>query len=318
MGGHGGVEGHLQPLPLSPHVAPTMVLIAVSDGDRPEVDPTLEPESPSASPASPEALTSHWRWTRPIEAASSASASTAPTSMLLLQGTPAVTVEYYHTDVLGSVRVVTNAQGQVLSRHDFMPFGEEVAPGTPPTQTRRFTAKERDAETGLDYFGARYYRLDLGRFTTVDPVQTWDENLVDPQRWNRYAYVRNNPLRFRDPTGRMLYAGDLTSLEQDTLLLMISDFYGCGSCVTIGGFGYLAIDTKGLSPVILKAAQFLTAAIQSRTWFASVVADNGSSDIAFAKAAFPQSTHVPYQGNQVSAFSITLVFWDRRVVGGAR
>ena len=54
------------------------------------------------------------------------------------------------------------------------------------------------------YFGARYYRADLGRFTTVDPVYTWSENLQDPQRWNRYAYVRNNPLKFTDPDGRWI------------------------------------------------------------------------------------------------------------------
>jgi RHS repeat-associated protein len=52
------------------------------------------------------------------------------------------------------------------------------------------------------YFGARYYQAKLARFTTVDPVYTWRENLVDPQRWNRYAYGRNNPLRYVDPDGR--------------------------------------------------------------------------------------------------------------------
>ncbi len=62
---------------------------------------------------------------------------------------------------------------------------------------------ERDFETGLDYFGARHYQALWGRFTTIDPVYTWEENLVDPQRWNRYSYVRNNPLRWVDPDGRM-------------------------------------------------------------------------------------------------------------------
>jgi RHS repeat-associated protein len=118
--------------------------------------------------------------------------------------TSAQVVEYYHTDALGSVRAVTkvvNGQVQVVSRHDFKPFGEEVAPQNPPVDKRLFTGKERDAETGQDYFGARYYRADLGRFTTTDPVQTWDENLADPQRWNRYGYVRNNPLKYVDPDG---------------------------------------------------------------------------------------------------------------------
>ena len=110
---------------------------------------------------------------------------------------PRVVVEYYHVDALGSVRAITNAQGQVVREADYEPFGEEVhrRPTRTPN-TRRFTGKERDAETGLDYFGARYYRADVGRFTTVDPAMTIKENLLDPQRWNRYAYVRNNPLRY--------------------------------------------------------------------------------------------------------------------------
>jgi len=119
-------------------------------------------------------------------------------------------VKYPHLDAVGNVRAVTDASGNVIERHDYLPFGEEWCPGpppgvcanVPPGQPKRFTGKERDAETGLDYFGARYYGSKIGRFTTVDPVYTWRENLVDPQRWNRYVYVRNNPLRYVDPDGR--------------------------------------------------------------------------------------------------------------------
>ncbi len=107
-------------------------------------------------------------------------------------------VEYYHTDLLGTVRAVTNQQGEVIRRHDFLPFGEELQPTVPPPDKPLFTGKERDAETGLDYFGARYQRAGVGRFTTVDPV---GGRLADPQTLNRYAYARNNPLRFVDPTG---------------------------------------------------------------------------------------------------------------------
>jgi RHS repeat-associated protein len=116
-------------------------------------------------------------------------------------------IEYYHLDALGTVRAVTNQAGAVVERHDYLPYGEEwcgTAVCASPTQGQplKFTGKERDAETGLDYFGARYYGSKIGRFTTTDPVYTWQENLVDPQRWNRYAYARNNPLRYVDPDGR--------------------------------------------------------------------------------------------------------------------
>jgi RHS repeat-associated protein len=117
---------------------------------------------------------------------------------------PPWVTQYYHTDALGSVRAVTDTAGAVVRTHDYHPFGEGVgmAAGTDPV---RFTGKPRDVETGLDYFGARYYAQGAGRFTTVDPVYTWQENLVDPERWNRYAYVRNNPGRYVDPDGRILW-----------------------------------------------------------------------------------------------------------------
>jgi RHS repeat-associated protein len=79
-------------------------------------------------------------------------------------------VEYYDTDAVGSVRAVTDAQGQVVARHDFLPFGEELNPQTPPHDKKLFTGQERDFETGQDYFGARQLRTDLGRFLALDPI----------------------------------------------------------------------------------------------------------------------------------------------------
>jgi len=69
------------------------------------------------------------------------------------------------------------------------------------------TSKERDNETGLDYFGARYYGSTQGRFTSVDPIKIGIDRLFDPQRFNLYAYVRNSPLAFTDPDGRDLVLG---------------------------------------------------------------------------------------------------------------
>jgi len=70
-------------------------------------------------------------------------------------------------------------------------------------QRRQFTSKERDNETGLDFFEARYFSSVQGRFTSVDPenYQAFND-LTDPQSWNAYSYVNNNPLRRTDPDGR--------------------------------------------------------------------------------------------------------------------
>jgi len=111
-------------------------------------------------------------------------------------------VVYFHADAVGSVRLVTDANGQVVERYDYLPFGEPYPPSAPVVETRRFGGKERDAETGLDYFGGRYYASGNGRFTTVDPLLDVDNALVNPQLWNRYTYGLNNPLKFTDPDGR--------------------------------------------------------------------------------------------------------------------
>jgi RHS repeat-associated protein len=111
--------------------------------------------------------------------------------------------EYYHADHLGSARLMTNAQGTVIpgSEGTFLPYGQELAPTT-TNNHYKFTGKERDSESGLDYFGARYYGSTMGRFATPDPEQeTGFLYMGDPQAWNGYAYARNNPLNVVDPTG---------------------------------------------------------------------------------------------------------------------
>lgn len=65
----------------------------------------------------------------------------------------------------------------------------------------RYTGKERDAESGLDYFGARYYASTMGRWMSPDPGKLNLKHLLNPQKWNKYAYVLNNPLSMVDPDG---------------------------------------------------------------------------------------------------------------------
>ena len=77
-------------------------------------------------------------------------------------------IRYYHSDAIGSVRLVTDTNGQILERYDYLPFGEPWTTSPTGAESRRFGGKERDAETAFDYFGGRYHTSANGRFTTVD------------------------------------------------------------------------------------------------------------------------------------------------------
>jgi RHS repeat-associated protein len=100
---------------------------------------------------------------------------------------------------------MTDNSGTVISNCTFNPFGEQV--GCSPDNVSnhyRFTGKERDSESGLDNFGARYYGSSTGRFMSADPFTVTPGRVVDPQQLNLYAYVRNNPLKHVDPTGMLI------------------------------------------------------------------------------------------------------------------
>jgi RHS repeat-associated protein len=109
---------------------------------------------------------------------------------------------YYHQDAIGSVRVVTDANGGEVRRHDFLPFGQDP-PGytNDPAESFQFAGHQRDGATGADYFGARYYTSFTERFSTPDPWRLTLKRLLAPHTLNRYTYAGNNPLRYIDPTG---------------------------------------------------------------------------------------------------------------------
>jgi RHS repeat-associated protein len=113
---------------------------------------------------------------------------------------PSATVHYYFANHLGSTSVVTSSAGVIQDESDYYPFGGERVIAGSSGNTYKFTGKERDPESGLDNFGARYDASSMGRFMTPDPLlnsgRPWE-----PQSWNRYAYARNNPLNIIDPTG---------------------------------------------------------------------------------------------------------------------
>ncbi|MGC1617888.1 MAG: RHS repeat-associated core domain-containing protein [Candidatus Acidiferrum sp.] len=102
---------------------------------------------------------------------------------------------YYHQDHLSN-RVVTDTNGNTLEQLGHYPFGESWYNSS--NDKLLFTSYERDAESGNDYALARYYISRLGRFNSPDPVSG---NPTNPQTWNRYSYVVNDPINLTDPEG---------------------------------------------------------------------------------------------------------------------
>lgn len=140
-------------------------------------------------------------------------------------GAPNETIEYYTHDAIGSVRMVFDPAGNVIGQATYSPFGQEIA-GTMGMPSQRFTGQERDHEAQLDYFNSRSYQYRTGRFSSVDPI--FAGSAADPQSWNRYSYVSNNPLAFVDPSGA----------QQTTPLLRFTDsttVTGAGSIAPVDG-----------------------------------------------------------------------------------
>ena len=117
---------------------------------------------------------------------------------------PGGAVSYYFSDHLKTAHVITDSAGTIKEDEDFYPWGEELPFVNNDSNKYKFSDKERDAETGLDYFGARFYGNALSRFTSPDPKMISKKRMADPQQWNMYAYVRNNPLIYVDPDGKEL------------------------------------------------------------------------------------------------------------------
>lgn len=115
-------------------------------------------------------------------------------------------VKYYHKDHLGSSTVITAVTGGLINKTTYAPYGSETLSQGSANVAYKFTDKEKD-NTGLIYFGARYYDPEIGRFITVDPMK-------DGLNW--YAYAANNPINNIDPNGfYTLYrvSGGRTCLE---------------------------------------------------------------------------------------------------------
>ncbi|MCC4613593.1 hypothetical protein LL963_16090 [Xanthomonas campestris pv. esculenti] len=111
----------------------------------------------------------------------------------------AQTVTYIHTDALGSVVAETDANGNVIKRYDYEPYGALV--GGQVTDGPGYAGHVSDAATGLSYMQQRYMDPQLGVFLSVDPVTAYEQPVG---QFNRYRYANGNPYKFKDPDGRIV------------------------------------------------------------------------------------------------------------------
>jgi RHS repeat-associated protein len=132
---------------------------------------------------------------------------------------------YFHLfDWLGTRRQQTDYAGNPVINFTSLPFGNGLAPIAVSTTDvadsteHHFTGKERDTESGNDYFGARYYASAMGRFLSADDGT--DQDPSNPQSWNLYSYVRNNPATRTDSDGRSVNVctNDASGNQHCTLL----------------------------------------------------------------------------------------------------
>jgi RHS repeat-associated protein len=124
-------------------------------------------------------------------------------------------VFYYFSDHLKTASVITDSAGVIKAESDYYPWGGELQFVNNDSNDYKFTGKKRDLETGLDYFGARYYSNGLGRWVSADwsttPVPVPYAVLGDPQSLNLYTYVRNTPTTTMDPDGHCIPVCDIVA-----------------------------------------------------------------------------------------------------------
>jgi RHS repeat-associated protein len=109
-------------------------------------------------------------------------------------------LEFFHSDPAGSPMLATDTAGVVLWAANYYPYGYKLAGGGAGEKNKQwFGGKPQDDESGLQYFGARYYDSVIGRFMAMDPVDWQESNPF--HSFNSYAYANNNPWRYVDPDG---------------------------------------------------------------------------------------------------------------------
>jgi RHS repeat-associated protein len=192
------------------------------------------------------------------------------------------TTAFYHQDHLGSTRLVTtyNAGSYAVAENiDYLPFGEQISGGT--ATTHKFTGKERDPESTLDNFGARYLTSTLGRFMSPDPLYIEAHRLADPQQLNLYAYARNNPVKFTDPTGLDITLNCDTKANCEKAVADFNNRKGAQFKVELGKDGKLRVVKGSQAKDLSKAEGALLGAINDTQNHATINVSGNTGQFEF-------------------------------------
>jgi RHS repeat-associated protein len=201
------------------------------------------------------------------------------------------------TDPLGTKRVQISATGTAELNCQSLPFGNDlgnprvtdcVVPtngvGAPDATEHHFTGKERDAESGNDFFTARYYASSFGRFASPDDGS--DQNPSDPQSWNLYSYVRNNALSNTDLDGHGCQKTIFSHLDANGNRVVDDTVWDLSDCF----FGF--VDTT--INVTKSTANAFSQAISQTTQHAP---NNGLPNPTWIKATIPGTNYCGPGGN---------------------
>ena len=183
-------------------------------------------------------------------------------------------VSYYLNNHLGSADVIVDEKGSVTDKVRYYPYGEYRT--QPNAQRHTYTGKERDEATEQYYYEARYYNPFIRRFTQADTVTP---NLYDPQSLNRYAYARNNPNVYNDPSGHIFdiildiafIANDIATLVNDPSQRTVVNYIALGADIV----GAVVPGATGLGAGVKTAAGI----VSKGAGIASTVSDFISSDM---------------------------------------
>ncbi len=246
-------------------------------------------------------------------------------------GGPAQTAatQYFTTDYLGSTRMILSGTGNCLERLDYAPYGGQITRsydcyGGAASEKPLFTGQMRDGEsnagtdTGQDYFNARYLWANTARFTSPDAPFA-DQRPEDGQSWNLYAYVRNNPLRFVDPSGRECVNGISSNLENDEdngNACFEIDIYSDTTIRSEVAKAFSSV-AKNAGPVVEALGNLLISSVEFVTPIPiSLIANIGSSntDTSLVQATAPKVVMMDPSAIRFTQDSISGRFRDGRLV----